>query len=185
MLFSFLISARLFRLVNSLFFDWRVVGFFLPTGWQFAWSSSVFSFFSYLANKISNLFIKAEMISKWCWAGSFFKFWPTLFGPEVFGATSTLCGLFDTLVASPLELSTVPPPPGSLQKVRFIKGVVNKDSLKLKTLTHSCLFLILLIFYRSSLMMIWLWKTWKLLFIYYVIITYLFICLFWVIKNMQ
>ena len=160
MLFSFLISARLFRLVNSLFFDWRVVGFFLPTGWQFAWSSSVFSFFSYLANKISNLFIKVEMISKWCcWAGSFFKFWPTLFGPEVFGATSTLCGLFDTLVASPLEPSTVPPPPGSLQKVRFIKGVVNKDSLKLKTLTHSCLFLILLIFYRSSLMMIWLWKT--------------------------
>ena len=135
MLFSFLISARLFRLVNSLFFDWRVVAF-LPTGcptWQFAWSSSVFSFFSYLANKISNLFIKAEMISKWCcWAGSFFKFWPTLFGPEVFGATSTLCGLFDTLVASPLEPSTVPPPPGSLQKVRFIKGVVNKDSLKIK-----------------------------------------------------
>ena len=61
--FSFLISARLFRLVNSVFL-WRLV--FLPTGWQFAWLSPVsfFSFFSYLANKISNLFINAEMISK-------------------------------------------------------------------------------------------------------------------------
>ena len=88
-------------------------------------------------------------------------------------------------MASPLELvaSTVPPPPGSLQKVRFIKGVVNKDSLKIKKPYPFVFVLDLTDFLPEFIDDDLVVEDLKI--ITYLFITYLFICLSCVIKNMQ